>query len=1009
MALQVGTFATEAPVAAPTSMPTDTEPLAPDTPPATTGSPTAAPTESAFVPPNDEPANVNTSLQAPSGPSDTTTKALFAISALIVVLAIGILAYVFLSIRRRRRRKNETLPVAIGKDIDGDADTGIHAESSLDTFGDVKKKIKKKKPVNTSLSSDGSSPSRLHSIAESSIEDSSVDESMEIMHDEEEDIDSYMFDYVQTTPDTSFSSSPSVSPEKATRSPEVVVAANARSAPPEKEGQSAGVELNAVTATAAATAIATTALKSSSSSECERVPTPDNEVVVHPNGDSMTDGRLVTTDSNVARPYYMLDTRPEGAGAIIEVGGGGKTTDQSADSDAASGALSGEQSIMGTLQEGDEQGLVSDSMVRVNTGSRSAYAMDSGTSATIVERGKQRDGERDLVSISQDKNRSVYAMDPPSLSGAVAMTNARSDASSIYVEDSLDTQRLRSVKSDGAMSLASIDEGAVPPKQQAAIVPVRENNGRSSYAMDFEKNPSQYFDDQSTVTSMYLDDESTLATSATVETAPLDERASRLRIDRSHLSPTATRRDVVSPIGSTSTLSPTPQRKGHVTTSTSATSARLDAISPLTVDRGEPQQIKKKSSSYVVKAPLSPGSTIASTSVYIDDDGSVEMEPDNETNANSPLDEETTPASVKLDAIASPSQKNNDTITEPVNEVKKPSMRKSYNKSNAFSPVTRKVSRNALASSGPKLSLPPPLSPTSTCTNESQSSVESDNNSGRPQDVDVRSSARSMRKMRLEQMRLERTLRGWKSDSPRSSSTNERTTATAKAQVVSPRSTILRKTAGQSSVISGQSGTSNIAIIPKSPDSTGSVSTQDIFPSSDSDLTPEERPQPPPAPPAKRIMDRPQQARRRTSSGTKSQQALTSMSASSSSRPQQSRRSTSSSSGTSKRQQAKKASSQPRASSRGRSERSRSASSYAIEKKVETNEEAKPAAITSYFSGLMKHVEEAERQFFNPTLPAKKASTSTISSNGSTTYKRSNVYAGHSSDDDSLPPPPPSY
>lgn len=978
VALEVGTFATTAPVTAPpTSVPTDTEPLAPDSTPAPTSSPTDRPTDGGvFVTPNDS-SNVNTNVKAPSGPSDTTTTALLAVSGLVAVLALGILAYVFVSVKRRRQRKNSTLPVASqradnSKTRDGGADTGISVEAPLETVrGNSKRKKKKGSP------SPPISPSRLAAIEESMVEDASIEEGTELVHhDEEEDIEQYVFDYTETTPETSFSSSQS-SPtphEKAARLNDLINAANARSAPAVSEPTQAAAGV-VVVATGTAAVAGTVG---SSSSESKGGPSTD-DVVSHPDSETMeeetecvemTEGQLVHVESDVPKPYYMLDTRSEGAGAVIKVDG---------------------NQIEGQVAEG---AIAESAMVRVNRGSRSAYAMDPGTIATARNEDEQATRDGAMVTISQEQSRSGYAMEPPSLSRAHSMTHERSDASSVYLEGEEDIpaegnkgpyrtevsskerkllQNLQSVKSEGTMSLASIDEVAAPAIQ-GAMVPV--NHGRSSYAVEMEKAPSHMFDDQlSTCTSMYLEDDSTLegtvtsgdGTFGTHESAPLDERASRPYAAHSHLNSTPPRRGA-----SSSALSPAPKSGNAQSVDANQASVRLDAVSPLAVEKRESGSTRKQAPSYIFKTPLSPGSTIASTSVYIDEEGSVEMERDGETGVSVPRDEKARPpASVKLDACSSPQVANRRT-TEPVNEVNKITVRKSYHKSNKTSPVTRNVTNKSDSPSALKLSPPPPLSPTSTSTNESRSSNEPVTTTTRSH-FEASSSARSMRKMRLEQMRLERASRGSKEESPRIEkkqveSNNNRASAKPSSRGVpseviqsanlSPQSTIAMKS------ITGQSQTTgNLTVLgPSSPMSVNSESTNGgLFPSSsDSDSSVDE---PPPPPPVRKTSVRREQKLRSTR-GT-------------------------SASGRRKQQQAsEKRAMQPKAPLR-KNERRGSTSSGSGTKQVGTEEEPQPAVISSYFNGLIKHVEEAERKFFNPTLPppknpaTKKSSSSYGSAEGS--------------------------
>ena len=1039
VALQVGTFETSAPVASPptttpTSKPTEVKTIVPDTAPAPTELPTASPTDSEVSISPPEVGNINTSMQSPSGPSDKTTKALFAVASFIAVLAIGILTYVFISFRRRKQRKKSTLPVAEQwsknhKPRDGNAVTDVSAGEPIETFGGNSKRKKKGK----ASSPEPISTSRLDAIAEAPddmFEEESLEEGVELVHDDEddEDIEKYVFSYEETAPGTSLSSSQS-SP-KSSSSPEQIAKATAGMA---VAGMSPFPDVGR---------------PRSSSSDSKNYDSTSNENDLrHVNRElthqdvkgsvRMSERELVPVDADSPRPYYMLDIRPEGAGSIIKVNSGQakdcvELTVENEPSTEKNIPLSHGQAFKHLRVDGTsasfyniamEQVADNGAIIPVRQASQSAYAVESGSTAKslaqarteYVEDDEQSKGHGIMVPVYRSQSHSVYAMGSPTLTKAVPFSRERSDATSstVYIEDSKDIaaegalgevtseqgqvhakasesaskehtlllQKLRSAKSEAAVSLASIDEDAESAKP-SGMVPVR--NGGLSYAEESwsnnsEKPSSYFFEEQlSPCTSMYIDEESVAASTddGTYISAPVDEKTSRPW-------PSPKKLNLSSQISPISTISPSAERKNASPPVTRA---------PVRMEVASPHYASNKSPAYVFKAPLSPGSTIATTSVYIDDDGSVEMERDDETIASAPLDErasqgvqmqqDTTPTSVKLDACASPPQ-SEEIPDEPAQDTKTISVRKSYRKSNKMrpssssqvGPLTPKGGRNSLLSSAPKLSPPPPLSPTSTSTNESKSSsTESANYSGEAA-IEVRSSPRSMRKMRLERtihdrkaqspsvkeqaaamrkMRLERTIRNRKTQSPSdkehaATSFGDQTLARPYDQTLMPPPTNpTRYQKGASIVIDNQSHTTgDKTIAPRSP---GSQSSHDsdlmdgIIPTSSDSDAPNGKPAPPPI---KRIT---------------------------------------------------------------RNERSRriardSSASDALKKKAERNEDAaQPAVITSYFSGLIKQVEEAERQFFNPTLSQKKKTKKALK--GSRQRKE---YEAHLSDNDSLPLPPPAH
>jgi len=1067
VALQVGTFATTAPAtatASPTSTPIETEPPAPDSTPAPTESPTARPTDGeVFVTPIDS-GNGDKNVQTGSSTlSDGTTKALFAISALVALLAISILAYVFISIRRRRQRKNSTLPLAnqwnqSNKRGSGGADTGIPAEDTVDTFEGSKKRMKKKK--SPSMSSEPSSHSRLAAIAEAPLEDASLEEGIELIDDdgEEEDIERYVFDYTETTPETSFSSSQSssASPDKAARSTGAAIWADTEHARyvPEKAARAAGVDVAAVKSSPD---VGMSRCSSSSESDCD--PTDDDDVLIRGNRITST-GELIAVHSDGPRPYYMLDTRPEGAGAIMKVGGSQSKnpncdgyidntprlenciplTRRVALTPGWMDEMTPPAHIVNNKQPAD-----GGTMIPVSHGSRSSNAVGTsatplsrvrsdGTSSPVYIEDEQSTGHGIMVPIAGSHNRATYEIDPPALntfaetprdgsnstSPTVQVENNRGNRGTAPEEAILEENReqarlaletpsnhrmllmkkLGSMKSDG--TLASIDEDGALAKQ-SAMVPAK-----------METTPTFHFEDQlSPCTSMYLEEDSTVATAATgdvtYESAPLDEKASRPHKARSQVSSTPPRTNVSPPVKTSSTLGPTPRRTNGLSL-VGVASAKLDTISPLTVEKGDACLPTKKSPAFIFNAPLSPGSTIGSTSLYIEDDGSVELERDDDTNASTPLDEKyMTPASVKLDACSTPHKAEETSSTSPAQEIKKITVRKSYGNSikarlstarkagplspkgvdstlspgnsnktrlsasHMATPLTRRVVDSKLPPGAPKLSPPPPLSPTSTSTNESQSSSEAGNNFGRSP-AETSEVIRSMRKMRLERMRGKKPDSSLYQKERNPENTTERFPASSyqRATLPQPADPVRRpqqNKATTASIPDGYSQTAgNDTISPSSP-SVDSIKYGDPTISSESDTSTEEHPPP-----------------------------VRSISTARSEQPWKSVRDTSMSDD--RKKQVKRRDSTRSAPTSRRSERKRSTSGTRP-KKAERKVDAQPAVITSYFSGLMKHVEEAERQFFNPTLPPKKTQAKAAS-------QRSD-YEADSSDDESMPPPPPTY
>ncbi len=999
VALAVGTF--DPPSAAPTTSPPSPAPTipelaAPDTQPTLTLSPTVAtdsttppissPTDGEGGPTLGENANgVNSNVQAPapSGPNEKTTKALFGVAVLVGALAIAILAFVFVGMKRRRRRKDSRLPVSEqwNQDSPDGSQTGVVAGDFLDSSEGKAKQKKKKR--STSFSKDASSP-RLEVIAEipdDTMENASLESGVEIVHadEEEEDIENYVFDYAETTPDTSFSSyqSSAASLEKAN---------NTKSAPDARE--QAGSISGFVAALTGGTALAVVSSRSYSASEsvneesADKKPRKGEILDATRNNDSSSleedEVEVVTVTSNESSAYYMLDTSPGGAGSVIKVGSSQdegyndnesseKESQPSQDNSRKSSSVAAASCHLAS-NRGDSQGAIG-AIVPVNRGARSSYAIDntgSDRSKSLLD--TEEEGPGTIVPVARDENRSSYAMEPPSLSRDRSDANAK-DGAMVHVDRKEDQyasglgskehdllfQKSRSVKSENSTSLASIDEDATPPKESAKV------------SVNHAPASSYYFHDQlSPCTSMYLEEDSTVAT---FESAPLDEKISRAQTTGVPINP-----DALSPIIPDSTLSPTPKRMNTVSQANQA-SVSLDAISPLTMERGDAPSTPKQSPLYVMGAPLSPGSTVGSTSLYVDDEGSVEMERNDITDSSIPLDEKKSiPASVKLDACVLPQQMTLDTYKEPTKESSKISMRKSY---------SRKARHNNVTSGAPKLTEPPPLSPTSTSTNDSRSSSESASNYLRPL-MDPGKSVRSLRKTRLE-----KTIRSWKVENHANRSQNELKPAakpepfwTRKSEEVPPTQlmpTMPSKRTPQhnvalTSACDDQTHTTGDKTIapgsPRSFASRGIDSVDLVFPSSsDSDKSSEF-----PAPPVRRS--------NRRESSQRSQRNQTKRLSSNGGKREDRRKSGGRPSSTQRRSQRKSTTSASRTSN------------------AEERKENKSAAITSLLTGFITRVEEAERQFFNPSLP-----TSPDSSKAS--IRQDNGYGAYSSDEDSLPPPPP--
>ena len=749
--------------------------------------------------------------------------------------------------------------------LDG-AQTGVVAGGSLDSSGGKTKQQKKKRSI--SFSSDPAS-SRLEVIAETpddTMENVSLESGVEVVHadDEEEDDENYVFDYAQTTPDTSFSSyqSSAASPEKAN---------NAKSAPEAREQAGNGSGL--VAALAGGTALAVVSSRSYSASDSDSDPAADEArkggiLSATRNNDSSSlkedEVEVLTVTSNESSAYYMLDTTTGGAGSIIKVGSSqdeglndkGSIENESQPSSDNSPKSSSHLASSG----GDSQGA-SAAIVPVNRGARSSYAMDNRTPRSHRTKSllDTEEGHGMIVPVARDNNRSSYAMEPPSLSrdrpnfdanaadGAMVPVDRKEGqyASGVALkEHGLLLQKLRSIKSESTMSLAAIDEDATSLK------------GSTNASVNHAPASSYYFQEQlSPCASMYLEEDSTVAT---FESAPLDERTSRAQMTRVQQNPSPARADAFSSSSPVSTLSPTPKRTNAVS-QTNQASVSLDAISPLTVERGDAHPIPKQSPLYVMQAPLSPGSTVGSTSLYVDDDGSVEMERDDNSDAGIPLDEKKSiPASVKLDACVSPQQKTVETVAEPAKETSKMTVRKSY-----ISPTTgqspsarsnslpRKTRHNSITSGAPKLTQPPPLSPTSTSTSNSRSSAESASNYLRPL-MDPGKSVRSLRKTRLEH-----TVRSWKVDELKPATKPEPvlTRRMEQAPLTQTRPTILPKRSpprndALTSAIDGQSHTTgDKTVAPGSPRSFASpgIDSMDVAvpSSSESDRSSEESPAPP--------------------------------------------------------------------------------------------------------------------------------------------------------------------
>ena len=418
------------------------------------------------------------------------------------------------------------------------------------------------------------------------------------------------------------------------------------------------------------------------------------------------------------------------------------------------------------------------------------------------------------------------------------------------------------------------------------------------------------------------------------DSAPLEDKTLRPHTAHAHPSLSPKRLNLSSQISPISMTSPTPKRTNESPRVTARAPVRLDVDSPVTIGSSDNiHHATRKSPVYVVRAPLSPGSTIDTTSVYSgddDDDGSVEMGRNDETNASAPYDErasqgariqqDTTPTSVNLDTCSPPSMS------------KEVSPKPSSSHVGSLTPI---VGRNSLSFSSPKLSPPPPLSPKAN-SNESRSSTKSANYSGRGL-VEARSSPREMRKMRLDY-----TIRDRKTTSP---SDKEKAARSSCEETVMPQLTSsTRSQKGAPIVIDNQSHTTGEKITalssPCSQSSHGSDLMEGILSSSDSE-TSKEGPMPPPF---KKIT-----------------------------RVEHSRRIVCDSS-----------------------------ISDARKNKAERNEgAAQPTSISSCLSGLIKQVEEADCQFFNPIPAQKKKRTK----NASKDLRRSQAYEAHLSDDDCLPPP----
>lgn len=915
------------------------------------------------------------------GISDSAMVAMYAAAGFVGFVAIVILALVFIRCARRRQKNSSALPFVKGGSPydpkDPSADTAVPAELQFEpapytTLRGSQRKKKKKKPDSASTSPD-QSPSRLAAIVESpddpSEEDYDEEKGFEVLNYvdvEEQDFEEYIFEYKETTPDTSFTASSASENYSPSYNPET--------------GKSKTVSSSG---------------RDGSDFENKHC------------------GALVPVVSDGPRLNYRIDTQPEEVGPIVQASDG---QHQTLDNDIPPiCGVRSEETTSPVYIEDDEQVTENGAIVPIiDSQERSVYAIphayrmrsegktspvyikddnpgnenramlpidlgnersrslrsEATTSPVYIEDEIQPAGYGAVVPVHYRNRRSTYAVEaPPIFMPAVPLsyrTHTDSATSSVYVEDekqivapsavfpvnraSVDSvgssmsnhtilmQKLQSVQLERALPPASIytaETKETEETKQSTMVPVNPEHGLSVHALKSSSTDKSHFLELQRM----LSDDTSIYTTETKET----QQSAIVPVNHEH------------------------GRSVHALTSPSK---KVNSL----FEPADSTMRATKSPRDEYKEQLSPG-----ISVYIDDDGSVEMISDDDTNTSTPVDEKMArrpvarwgigPDSVNLDACnRSPTiQEDSPSIRQPM---KVHARRSDVDLTNKQPENPRKdrslpsmgsdrggfLKRTSQHTQRP--SLQKPISPAST------------------ESTKIESSARSMRKMRLS-----RSVQEWKA---RDLSVQEWKAHDSSVQEWKAEDSEWK--AREPSVISHSSSEYDSADgnelhkIPMNMEPTNTLKPREsILTSSESD----------------------------TSGCEDGNETSTTQEESRSSRPIVTKSQTS--------RRLEKPRSAPKASSsrqritkvqmRGREEKSQRARETSPSRPRATTAQFE-SRVPYFVTGLLSKVEEYDRKFFNPTLPqptTMKRETKNSSSRDAPFLDITVVR----SDDESLPPPPP--
>ena len=706
MALEVGSFETSPPFVPPTSAPTISPSLS-----------SAAPTDGVFVSPP-EVGNVSVQSAPESGGMDsTTTIALCALAAFLGILVLSLLVFLFVCRKRSRSREksNTTLPITEdgneGEQIEPVAKKAGKVEKApLETLKGSPKRKKKRKKIPTVPS-----PSRLTAIEESlddyldeETDDEGYDLEANAEEENEEDLVDYLYDEQVSSPED--------------ETPETLES---------QRHQQRTTVSKAVPLT-------------TSSTDTDDIPDVSSE----------NEGALVLVDTGKPRPYYMLDTRFGTAGGIVDVG--------NHQAHSSENYLQEEQ--IDTAQIPARNAIPPINLAR----------SDGTTSPVYVEDGKNGGGHGAIVPVYHEQGRSVYAMDSMANNDipAIQFTHTRSEATatSVYIEDDkqVDTNdAVVPVNHEHGRSVYAVDSMAakndIPPIQikhkasdanastsgtehivgPAALIALKNDTGRSPYAIESAATDTssmmqlrRVFSDETSM-SLYIEDDNTVP-------------------DKEAEVPANQERTQTSNAVSDGNASFAAKHKEGRSIDAMVAAAKNATSSRKSVDK----RAYGTTSPAVFECQVSP-----SSSVYINDDGSVEMTVDA---FDAPLDEKSPLVgsrldSVKLDACASPVREDID--VEPIYQKEPKSVVRGSNAgTNRKAPRLPKKensSRNRVSLSlhngmqrpaeiGASVQLfsrtdaPPQLAESDTV-----SSAESSERTKKVTNKDVEISARDMRRMRL--------------------------------------------------------------------------------------------------------------------------------------------------------------------------------------------------------------------------------------------------------------------